>query len=397
MQVSFDFVDGSNQAGQLAAFVDDADLEGAGSPPTNAGWAVNSSGDWNASGNWSTGSVPNSAGVEADFFSVVTSPTTVYTNAPITAGTLHFNNANEYEITGTGNLTLQAMGSGSALVQVDQGTDETQFPTTIASNTTFNVASGANLIIANPMTINSGETLTQTGAGTVTYQSIITVNSNASIAFADSTHAHELSLASGATATLGGPVLEVDSLSNLGTINLLNNKMLINYGSGPDPIASIERGLRTASITCPARDHQQRHRGRRRRSAVSATASVTPTPPIRAIQPTCPAAPSKSCSPCWATPTLTESSTAKTSRRSQHNLGKSGAYGIKGTSITTELSTAEDFTSFSRNLGKIRHAGGRRSEEANGISLANVPEPMSAGVMAIAGLGILRRKRRSSR
>ncbi len=239
VQVSFDFVDGSNQAGQLAAFVDDADLEGAGSPPTNAGWAVNSSGDWNASGNWSTGSVPNSAGVEADFFSVVTSPTTVYTNAPITAGTLHFNNANEYEITGTGNLTLQAMGSGSALVQVDQGTDEINLPTTIASNTTLNVASGATLIIANPITINSGESLTQTGAGTVTYQSIITVNSNASIAFADSTHAHELSLASGATATLGGPVLEVDSLSNSGTINLLNNKMLINYGSGPDPIASI--------------------------------------------------------------------------------------------------------------------------------------------------------------
>jgi hypothetical protein len=31
---------------------------------------------------------------------------------------------------------------------------------------------------------------------------------------------------------------------------------------------------------------------------------------------------------------------------------------------------------------------------ANGISLANVPEPMSAGMMVMAGLGILRRRRR---
>jgi len=34
---------------------------------------------------------------------------------------------------------------------------------------------------------------------------------------------------------------------------------------------------------------------------------------------------------------------------------------------------------------------------ANGISLANVPEPVSAGMMAMVGLGILRRRRRSSR
>jgi len=31
---------------------------------------------------------------------------------------------------------------------------------------------------------------------------------------------------------------------------------------------------------------------------------------------------------------------------------------------------------------------------ANGISLAGVPEPMCAGMMAMAGLGMLRRRRR---
>jgi hypothetical protein len=200
-------------------------------------WISSSSGDWNNASNWS-GVVPNAVGAEADFFSAITSNHTVFTDQAVTVGTINFNNANTYEITGTGSLTLQAT-SGNAQVIVQQGTQEINLPTTIASNTVFNVAAGANLIIGNPLTIDSGDSLTQTGSGTVTYQSIITVQSRASIAFADSTHAHELNLASGATATVSAPVLEVDSLSNLGTVNLQNNEMIINYGSGSDPISSI--------------------------------------------------------------------------------------------------------------------------------------------------------------
>ncbi|MGD0769483.1 MAG: PEP-CTERM sorting domain-containing protein [Tepidisphaeraceae bacterium] len=241
--VSFDFTNGSNQPGQIGGFVDDADLEGAGIPPTTAEWAVNSSGDWNASGNWTTGSIPNGAGLEADFFSAITSNTTVYTNVPIVAGTLHFNNANEYEITGTGNLTLQATGSNSAMVEVDQGMDELDLPLTIASNTVFNVAPTATLVVGNPVTINSGKTLSQEGTGTVTYQSIITVLSGGALVLSGSTHAHELSLASTATASItspnGGVVLTVDNLSNSGTLNVANNELIVNYGAGADPITSI--------------------------------------------------------------------------------------------------------------------------------------------------------------
>jgi len=200
-------------------------------------WISSSSGDWNNSSNWS-GVVPNTVGAEADFFGAITSNHTVFTDQAVTVGTINFNNANTYEITGTGSLTLQAT-SGNAQVIVQQGTQEINLPTTIASNTVFNVAAGANLIIGNPLTIDSGDSLTQTGSGTVTYQSIITVQSRGAIAFADSTHAHELNLASGATATVSVSVLEVDSLSNLGTVNLQNNEMIVNYGSGSDPISSI--------------------------------------------------------------------------------------------------------------------------------------------------------------
>ncbi len=104
--------------------------------------------------------MPNSAGAEADFLTATPPIQTVYSNSAITVGTLHFNNANEWVIAGAESLTLQASGSGNAVVEVDQGTDELDLPITLASNTTFNVAAGATLIIANPMTIDSGVTLT---------------------------------------------------------------------------------------------------------------------------------------------------------------------------------------------------------------------------------------------
>ncbi len=205
-------------------------------------WAITTSGSWNLSTDWTTGTVPNSAGAEADFLDATPPVQTVFSNGGITAGTLHFNSASEYVIAGAGVLTLQGSGSNGAVVEVDQGTAELDLPITLASNTTFDVAAGATLIIANPMTIDSGVTLTQTGGGTVTYESIVNVGNSASIAFGDSTYVAQLSLATGATATVGGTgtVLEVNSLSSNGTINLGGNTLLINYGSAADPIASVK-------------------------------------------------------------------------------------------------------------------------------------------------------------
>jgi hypothetical protein len=255
IQVSFDFSNGYNtgQNGQ-SAFVDDADLEGAGIPPTTATWAVDTSGDWNSAGNWTTGSIPKTAGVEADFFGAITSPRTIYTDAPITVGTLHFNNANEYEITGTGNLTLQASGSNNALVQVDQGTDELDLPVTIASNTIFHVASGATLIVANPLTVNAGKSISQTGSGTVTYNSLITLQTGASMSLANSTYAHGLTLqGTGAVllATHTGAtqsVFQLDSLTAAGTTNnwtskldLTNNALIVHNGN----LSAITNQLKT--------------------------------------------------------------------------------------------------------------------------------------------------------
>ena len=60
---------------------------------------------------------------------------------------------------------------------------------------------------------------------------------------------------------------------------------------------------------------------------------------------------------------------------------------------------SEDFTPFSANLGKSATlaAAAGTLESADSIGLANVPEPASIGLVAIAGCGLLARRRRSPR
>jgi hypothetical protein len=356
-------------------------------------WSVDASGDWNVAGNWSTGVVPNAVGAEADFFGAISSNHTVFTDQAVSVGTINFNNANMYEITGTGSLTLQTT-SGNAQVIVQQGTQEINLPTAIASNTIFNVAGGATLIVANPLTINSGKSLTQTGAGTVTYQSIITVNSNASIAFADSTHAHELSLASSATATLGGPVLEVDSISNLGTINLLNNKLLINYGSGPDPIASIAAWIKNGyyNLAGPqiiSTDIVADDAASGLSYGIGYADSADPGNPANL-----PSGTVEVMFTLLGDANLDGVVNSEDFTPFSQHLGLSGGWDDGDFNYDGTVN-AEDFTLFSHNLGQSATLAGG-ALQANGLSLANVPEPMSAGTMVMAGFGMFRRRRRRS-
>jgi hypothetical protein len=218
--------------------------------PGTSKFTAAGSGDWNNPANWS-GLVPNGVGNEADLFSSISTPQTIYTNIPITLDALHFNNTSTYVLAGAGSLTLQAATGASALVQVDQGTQEINIPVTVASNTTFNVASGATLLIADPITINSGIALTQAGSGTVTYESLITVLAGGSLSFGNSSIANSLSLGSGAKASIAAHIagasistLQVYNLSmSGGKLDLANNALTIAYGTGADPVSTIKTEL----------------------------------------------------------------------------------------------------------------------------------------------------------
>jgi hypothetical protein len=199
-------------------------------------WNIAGSGDWNVANNWSTATIPNAVGAEADFFSALTAPHTIFTDAGVTVGTMRFNNTNTYVISGAGALTLQNTGTSSALIDVQAGTHKFSLPITIASNTNFNVAGGANLVISNPVTVNSGKSITQTGTGSVTYQSTVTVQSAGAIAFGNSSHMAGLALQGTSNASMTAHagstpnVLQIDSLSINPTskLDLANNTLLTN-------------------------------------------------------------------------------------------------------------------------------------------------------------------------
>ncbi|CAN5586273.1 hypothetical protein BH09PLA1_BH09PLA1_26980 [soil metagenome] len=218
-----------------SAFWDDAMLDGPGNAPSTSQWAPTTSGDWNVAGNWVSGTVPNSIGAQADFLGGITAPATVYSNTAITVGTINFNNPNTFVISGAGSMTLQA-SAGNAFVNVVTGTHKLNLPLTIASNTTFNVAGGATLKISDPVTINTGRVVNQTGGGQVIYESIVNIQGNAGLIMGNTTHMAALNIASTGNATLsvnGSRVLKTDNLS-IGAnsrLDLTDNDMIVANGS----------------------------------------------------------------------------------------------------------------------------------------------------------------------
>ncbi len=376
-------------------------------------WISPSSGDWNALSNWN-GLVPNAVGAEADFYGAITSNQTVYTNQAVTVGTVNFNNAYTYEITGTGSLTLQA-SSGDAEVIVQQGTQEIDLPTTIASNTIFNVASGATLLVANPVTIESGETLSQSGTGTVTYQSIVTVDSDAEIEFANSTHAHELSLASGAIASVGGSastVLEVDSLANSGTLNLHNNTLIVNYRSSADPAATI-RAYLAAGYNGGAWNGTSATSGVIVTSAPitigAGTYSIGYADGADGVVAGLPSGEIEVAYTLAGDANLDGKVDSADFGILADNYGASGAVWDEGDFNYDGKVDSADFGILAVNYGQS--AGGNAETvvtaadwsaldafaAANGITLSAVPEPASAGLLLACGIGMIARRRRATR
>jgi hypothetical protein len=192
-------------------------------------WGVNSSGDWNVAANW-IGGVPNGVGAVAKLLTHSSAPHTVFTDAPVTLGTLRIENAATYVVGGSGSLTMQvATGSGS--INVSGGSHKINLPLTFASNTTINVESGATLRISDPVTVNASRTVLQSGAGNALYESTVDVLGGGGIQFRSASHFNRLSLNAGATATLllgGTNAMKIDTvaLNATSTMDMNDNDLV---------------------------------------------------------------------------------------------------------------------------------------------------------------------------
>jgi hypothetical protein len=166
-------------------------------------WLPDATGDWQTPSNWSGSATPNGVDAIATLGANISASRLVYTNSPVTLGTLNFNNANSYQLAGLGTLTMQ-VSNGAAQINVAQGTHKINLPLVIASDTVMNVSGGGSLVIADPVTVNAGKTLSKIGAGPVTYQSTVTVLAGGSLAIRGTAQVGGLALASGGTVDVGG-------------------------------------------------------------------------------------------------------------------------------------------------------------------------------------------------
>jgi len=191
--------------------------------PAGPGWAINASGDWNTASNWN-GGVPNAVDATATFGTVISSPRTIFTDTPVTAGAVVFDNANTYQIAGNGSLTLD-VSTGSAQVNVLQGSHKINLPLIFADNTNVTVASGATLIIANPSTIKAGKIVSKTG--NVSIEAPLTIEANGG-----------LNLVSGTTSVFGAP-----SLAAGASVNVQANSLNIDYRGQTSPASTVRTQL----------------------------------------------------------------------------------------------------------------------------------------------------------
>ncbi len=126
----------------------------------NSIWMAQS-GDWQDADNWG-GWIPNGADEVADFNGSITAPRSIYTNVATTVGGLSFNSSNTYVIGGAGSLAMQ-VSTGAAAINVLSGSHTINLPLTFVSNTNIGIANGSTLTIGNPTTIDAGTTVTVNG------------------------------------------------------------------------------------------------------------------------------------------------------------------------------------------------------------------------------------------
>lgn len=190
-------------------------------------WNQNSSGSWNSAMNW-TGGVPNANSHRAIFGNVISLPTTVTVDSPVTVKSIQFNSNKGYAIAGHASLTLAA-DSGNASIDVMQAASSGlhQFQTSVAlgSNTTVNVAAGAELDFNNTLNLN-GHTL-NISSGITNINNVVaagggTVNNSGILGGGGSIAGNLTNNASGnlRSEILGAGPFDVTGLSVTGTASL---------------------------------------------------------------------------------------------------------------------------------------------------------------------------------
>jgi hypothetical protein len=132
--------------------------------PSNPTWNRDADASWSNSANW-LGGVPNASNVRATFGSAITAPRTITLSSEQIVGTVSFNSAQRYTLSGPGTLNLTS--SGRSLVEVLSGSHTIAAPVNFSNSATLSVESSSTLTMSGEMSSNASVNLTKTGPGTL--------------------------------------------------------------------------------------------------------------------------------------------------------------------------------------------------------------------------------------
>jgi autotransporter-associated beta strand protein len=291
---------------------------------------------------------------------------------------------------------------------------------TTVSPASVSVAASGNYTISGSGTIAGTGYLIKTGTGTLTLSTPDTYTGGTTVTngrlLIEPTSPTTSALPTGALSISGGTVQLADnvtagtalatsnvvltslSLSGTGTLDIGNNRIIIDYTTGHDPIASVEQWIENGfyDLSGPsiissdiAADDAASGLSYGIGYADGADGVVTglPSGEIEVML------------TLLGDANLDGQVNSEDFTLFSDNFGESGVWD-QGDFNYAGTINAEDFTLFSHNLGQSAAlaAAAGNLVQADGISLANVPEPASAAVIiAFAGTGFLRRRRRSLR
>jgi autotransporter-associated beta strand protein len=382
---------------------------------------------WTTAANW-LGGIPNSAGISATFGTAITAATTVNLNGNETVGKINFNTGASYTIAqgvGGGTLTLDNAGN-TAQINDLFGNHTISAPMALTSfGVTVAVGQSTNtLTLSGAISGTGGVTLNGTSSsqavGTVvmsganTYQGATTVNTGTLELAAPNTLPSTTTLTVGTATTTalaqlglnsGGQSISGLTINAGSDLDVENNHIIISYAAGTQ--AATDATIRSYLISGYAGGTFTGTGG-----ITSSTAAATPGYAVGYADGADGVVSGLSSGQIEIKYTLYGDANLDGVVSGDDftilvgNLGKSVSAWDQGDFNYDGVVSGDDYTLLVGNLGKSAtgaditlpaadYAAIDAFAAANGL-MADVPEPASAGLLIVAGLGMLSRRRRSS-